>query len=222
MEDQEFPGNSQRSRQRPSLPSAQESDKKEIAPIQGVGGQVIRRKRSLGKRFKDAFFGGTTEGVGTYVLFDVMLPAAKDMIVDAGGEALHRAVYGESRPAYSRGSRSRGLGSSPLGHIAYNSYSSATQRQQSERVPLSRRARANFQFDEIILPSRHLADEALDRMFFLLEKYNTVTVADLYEILEETASHIDDKWGWVDLQGSHVSRVNGGYLINLPQPIALD
>ena len=219
MDDQDYPGNSRNPRRQPEQPS--EGEGKKITPVAGVGGQVTRKKRSLGRRFKDAFFGGTTEGVGTYVIFEVALPAMKDMIVDAGGEALHRAVYGESRPSYAR-SRARGLGSSGLGHIAYDTISTRARETRQDRTPMSRRARANFQFDEIILPQRHIADEVLDRMFMLLEKYQAVTVADLYELLDISAQHTDDKWGWVDLFGSRVTRVSGGYMIELPQPISLD
>lgn len=216
MDNQEFPSNSQRGKKTPAS-----DEGKKIEPIAGVVG-VTRKKRSLGKRFKDAFFGGTTEGVGTYVLFEVMLPAAKDMIVDAGGEALHRAVYGESRPAHARGRGRGSSGISPLGHIAYDTISSRAAQPRQEHTPLSRRARANFEFDEIILPQRHIADEVLDRMFMLLEKYQAVTVADLYELLDISAQHTDDKWGWVDLFGSSVTRVSGGYMLNLPQPISLN
>lgn len=217
MDDQEFPGNSQRAKNNEPDPN-----EKKIEPIAGVAGQVTRKKRSIGKRIKDAFFGGTTEGVGSYVFFEVMLPAAKDMIVDAGGEAMHRAVYGESRPAYSRGRGRASSGGGGLGHIAYDTISTRASTTREQRTPLSRRARATFQFDEVILPQRHIADEVLDRMMFLLEKYQVVTVADLYELLDVSAQHTDDKWGWVDLFGSRVTRVSGGYMVELPQPISLD
>lgn len=225
----EYPGNSNGGKSQHAKPPRVEdgSDKKEVLkPIAGLDKtKVTRKKRSFVKRLRESLFGGagSTEGVASYVFFDVMLPAARDMIVDTGTEAIHRAVYGEARPGYSRRSRpGRGLGSSGLGHVAYDSISNRAASTREERTQMSRRARANFRFDEVILPSRVLADEVLDRLMLLLEKFQMVTVADLYELIEEDINHNDDKFGWVDLQGSYVSRLGAGYILNLPQPIPLD
>jgi len=36
------------------------------------------------------------------------------------------------------------------------------------------------------------------------------------------ATHTDNKWGWTDLSGAGVSRIRGGYLLDLPEPEPLD
>ena len=124
----EFPPNSVRAKMQPE-PEAQEDKKVEAV----VTGEVKRRKKSLGKRFHDTFFGEDMKGTASYVVFHVLIPAAKDMIVQAGAQGIERLVYGES---LRRSSSSR---TNPMGHIAYNAMN-----RPSDRPPpaLSRRARA--------------------------------------------------------------------------------
>jgi hypothetical protein len=55
----------------------------------------------------------------------------------------------------------------------------------------------------------------------LIEKYETVSVADLYELLGVTSSYTDEKWGWVDLREATIRRVRDGYLLDLPKPESL-
>ncbi len=178
-----------------------------------VKGDVKRRKKPLGKRFHEVFLGGDARGTANYVVFSVLIPAAKDMLVEAGAQGIERLVYGESR----RRPASRGMAT---GHIAYNRPPSAV----SDRPPaaLSRRARTRFDFDEIILQSRSEAEEVLDRMYDLLSRYDSVSVADLYELTGVQSAHTDQKWGWVDLRGSQVTRTRqGGFVVDLPEPTPL-
>src|SRR3954454_10116741 len=92
----------------------------------------------------------------------------------------------------------------------------------SDRPPpasMSRRARARHDFDEIVLESRGEAEEVIDRMYDLLSRYDSVSVADMYELTGIQSAHTDQKWGWTDLRGSTVTRTRaGGYLLDLPEP----
>jgi hypothetical protein len=87
---------------------------------------------------------------------------------------------------------------------------------------MSRQARARHDFDEIVLESRTEAEEVIDRLFDLVSRYESATVADLYELVGLASSHTDHKWGWTDLRGAGVSRVRGGYLLDLPDPHPLN
>jgi hypothetical protein len=205
--DQEFPPNSARSKVEPETPE----DKKVESVVKG---EVIRRKKPLGKRFHETFFGGDARGTATFVVGSVLIPAAKDMLVDAGAQFIERLVYGETRR------RTIQRGPNPMGTISYNRMS-----QPSDRPPpatLSRRARARHEFDEIVLSTRAEAEEVLDRMFDLLSRYDSVSVADLYELTGIRSEHTDHKWGWTDLRGTGVARTrSGGYLLDLPEPSPL-
>lgn len=83
---------------------------------------------------------------------------------------------------------------------------------------MSRQARAQHNFDEIVLQSRTEAEEVVDRLFEVVSRYGSASVADLYELVGLSSTHTDNKWGWDDLQGAGVSRVRGGFLLDLPEP----
>jgi hypothetical protein len=183
-----------------------------------ITGEVIRRKKPLGKRLAETFIGGDAKGVWGYVLYDVLIPAAKDMVADAGREALERMLFGDGRP--SRRETRRGLGGG-VGNVRYDRYSSGGRR-EDPRPQMSRRARAHHDFDEIILGSRAEAESVIERMFDVLSKYEQVTVAELYEMLEITASYTDEKYGWTDIRGAGVTRIRNGYLLDLPRPVLLE
>jgi hypothetical protein len=59
-------------------------------------------------------------------------------------------------------------------------------------------------------------------MYDLLKDYELVSISDLYSIVGLTASYIDNKWGWTDLNGSQVRRVRDGYVLELPKVESLD
>ncbi len=200
----EFPPNTKLGTQKPE---AETPEEKKVEPV--VKGEVTRRKKPLGKRFHETFFGGDARGTAHYVVASVLIPAAKDMLVESGSQFIERLVFGESR----KGSAHRSP--NPRGHISYNMIG-------SDRPPaaqMSRRARARHDFDEIVMQSRGEAEEVLDRMYDLLNRYEQVSVADLYELTGIQSAHTDQKWGWMDLRGSQVMRTRqGGYVVDLPEP----
>lgn len=209
-----FPSNSQ-------LPREPEDEKKPAnlkVVKRVVEGDVVRKKKTLGKRFSEVFLGGDSKSVIEYVIQDVLIPAARDMIADAISQGVERMIFGESRPPGRRPASRQGAfgGGSP---INYNRYSSS--RREDPRPTLSRQARAKHEFDEIIISTRAEAEEVLDQMYAILEKYDAVSVKDLYELTGVNYHFTDEKWGWTDLRGSGVTRVSNGYLLNLPRTEAI-
>lgn len=173
--------------------------------------EPIRRKKGLGSKFKDTFFGGDGRTALQYVWFSVLIPAAKDALAEAGAQGIEKLIFGESRRQRS------GPPSGPIGHIQYNRYSQGAQ----QRRQISQQARAKHDFDEIVLTSRQEADDVVDRLFDLVSRYGEATVADLYELVGIQSSHTDHKWGWMNLRGVGTVKVSQGYLISLPQPVPL-
>jgi hypothetical protein len=216
----EFPSNSHKARE-PKLVVPPKTEEKRAERV--VEGEVVRRKKPLGKRFTETFFSGDARGVFSYILVDVLLPAAKDTIADAFSTGIERMLFGEVRSASRRtGSRPSGSG----GFVSYNRYSSPNQnaprREDPRNTGISQRARASHDFDEIILATRAEAEEVIGRLFDIVARYETATVADLYELVGEEAKFTDDKWGWTDVRGSGVTRVRNGYLLELPRPEPLN
>lgn len=208
MED--LPGNSHRQRREP----VEEVVDKKLEKV--VTGDVSRRRKPLGKRFAETIFGGDGKGVLQYILLDVLVPAAKDTIADVVSQGIERALFGEARSS-SRRTGARTPGSSS--YVSYNRYSGSPHSSRREEPrELSRRSRANHDFDEIILATRIEADEVLSRMDDLLKKYESVSVGDLCELVGIDSNYTDEKWGWTDLADAGIRRVRSGYLLDLPKP----
>ena len=183
-------------------------------------GSVTRRKKSLGKKFAETFGGGDAQGVFAYIAQDVLLPAAKDMIADAVSQGIEKMLFGDAaRTGRSRTSITRPNGTN---YTSYNRYAVNPGHRQEPRREMSRRARATHDFDEIVLDSRAEAQGVLEQLFTLVEDYDVATVADLYEMVGQTGSFTDEKWGWVDMRGASITRVKGGYLLDLPRPEFID
>lgn len=204
-----FPPNSKKSEE-------QARDQKHIERV--TSGDAVRRKPSLGKQFRNTFIGGDAKTAVQYVIFNVLIPAAKDAIAEAGATAIEKLIYGDS----GRGSRRPGPMGNALGHVAYHRMGPQREDRPPTATMLSRRSRSTHSFDEIVISSRGEAEEVIDRLFDLISKYDSATVADLYELTGLSSTHTDHKWGWTDLRGASVGRVRGGgYLLDLPQPGAL-
>lgn len=225
MED--FPSNSHRVRvakteietETTAKPDVKSDDKK-ITPV--VTGDVVRRKKSIGKRFTETFISGISakEAMG-YVIFDILIPAAKDAAADSVSQGIEKMLFGEARSASRRGGFRPGYANGGATFTSYNRFSQNGGRRDDPRDPrpqLSRQARASHSFDEIILSSRPEAEAVLDQLYELLNKYEVVTVSDLYETIGVSGNFVDQSWGWTDLRGSGIERVRSGYLLALPRP----
>jgi len=207
-----YPGNRQR-----DIPAQAPEPEKKIEKV--IEGEVIRRKKPLGRRISETFVKGDAQSVGQYVMFEVLLPALKDTIADVTSQGVERMLFGEARSTSRR--TGRRPGTNP--YVQYDRFSSQNDRgRKQEKEYPSRRARASHDFDEIILATRAEAEEVISRLFDLVSKYDTASVRDLYELVGAEARFTDDKWGWTDLRGSGVTRVRGGYLLDLPPTEPLD
>jgi hypothetical protein len=213
-----YPANSQRpTRVTKVTDPTEKADEKKIERV--TEGEVIRRKKPLGKRFMETFIGGDAKGVAGYIMMDVLLPAAKDTIADAVSQAIERMLFGEVRSSSRRTGARPGGGS---GYTSYNRFSNTPANRREEPRGMSRQARAKHDFDEIILATRHEAEEVIDRLFDLVARYDQATVSDLYDLLGLSAQYTDEKWGWSDIRGIGIVRVRSGYLLDIPKPEPLD
>lgn len=169
-----------------------------------------RRKKSLGKQFRETFIGSDGRTAAQYVLFSVVLPGIKDMVYEAGSGYLERRLFGDSRVR-------RSAAPTHQGYTNYHNISKAPKPPTLNNM--SKRARARHDFDEIVLATRSEAEEVLERLYDVLEKHDSVSVADLYVLVGEDVKHTDHAWGWGDLRGSSVSRLGRqGWLLDLPDP----
>jgi len=209
---QDFPANSQKAKEA-------SEPRQPVKPV--TTAETVRRKRGLGHKFKDTFFGGDSRGAVEFVILGIMIPAVKDMMFDALTEGVRYRIYGDSRVR--RGASS---GYSGLGQATYNNYTSystpPTKAQQQAHPSLSRGAQARHDLSGLVIPTRIDAQEVIDQMFEILSRHGSVNVAELYELVDIRPSHTDVKWGWTSLLGAKaVPRRGGGFMLDLPEPVAL-
>lgn len=211
----EFPGNSNRGKK----------EKKELQKV--ITGTVIKQKKSIGKRLSSNLLGDDGESISAYVMKDIIIPSAKNTVFemfsslsDMARGSIELALFGKR--SNSRGRRDTGP------YVSYDKYYSRkdTSRSRYETTParreISKRDRETHTFDDIVLSSRGDAQEVLNTLVDLTETYGEATVADLYRLVEVTSAYTDTKYGWDNLGSATISRVRGGYLINMPKPRLLD
>ena len=204
-----FPSNSRKKRDK------SKGDEKKVDKV--ITGSVKKQKRGLGKKVADVILEDDTKSVGNYVVYDVLIPAAKTMLSDMITGAVEMFLFGEKR-----GSRTRREGG--RSYTSYGSYYRSIDRDRDPRREreISRSGRARHDFDEIKLESRGEAEVVLSHLVDLIEDYGMATVADLYDLVGITSNYTDDKYGWINLHDARVDPVRGGYLIRLPRPRLLD
>lgn len=202
MENHPYPTNSHKSKQA--------EEPKKIGKV--IKGDVIVKKKTFGKKVMDTFLGENIDSVLSYIIYDILVPAAKGTISDIIKGSIDMMLFGETRGR--RGDRDRG-GS----YVQYDRYYKERDR---ERYGRPRQNVVRHNFDDIILDSRDEAEDVVSHLVELVDTYGVASVADLYDLVGISSNFTDNKYGWYNLGGANVSRVRDGYLINLPRVSVLD
>lgn len=204
----DYQGNTKKDRER-SQPK--EIKEKNIEKV--VTGEVVQKPKGIGRKFKDIFFGGDAKNAAQFVLADVLLPALRNLVVDMVSTGAQRLVYGESnyrrRPTVNYGARYQ------VNNPISRPYD--VQRPTPLNIPTSPRGRQNrHEMNDVILATKEEAELVVERLHDILEKYEVVSLADLYDLLGLETSYIDNKWGWTSLSTVQVRQIRQGYLLELP------
>lgn len=180
-----------------------------------VTGEVVQKPKTIGRKFKDIFFGGDLRTATRYIAGDVLLPALRNLVVDMTSKGIERIVYGES------GIRRRGsIEYRP--RVSYNtSYSNPIYRDpRSTRPLLPDQSHPNRQMRkesvDLVLASKEEAERVVEQLIDIIDKYDVVSWADLCELVGWPSSHVDNKWGWTYLTNVDIRQTRDGYLIDLP------
>jgi hypothetical protein len=199
--DVDFPSNSHK-----AIDQHDDIKKKKI-----IKGKAITRKKSLGKRITETFLGDTLGNVVSYILEDVLIPAAKNTFADMVHGGTERMIFGDNGSRISRNQRDRGTP-----YVSYNG-----RFKPNDRIDHSHN-RARHIMDDIILESRMEAESVRDQLIDTIEEYGVVSVADFYKLVKISSNFTDEKYGWENLSRSKIVRVRNGFLIDLPKPVLID
>lgn len=211
IERTEFPSNSHR------LKTVEEDPPEQKRVEKVIKGKLIKRKKSFLNNFSQTFFGDDAKSVMNYVIWDVLIPAAKETISDMVSTGVSMLLFGEGSVR----------GSTPIhrdknvSRVSYNSFFN----RNSSRSRISHegpRNRSRHNFDDLVIASRGEAEEVLSTLVDLIDEYDVASVADLYDALGITTDYSDNKWGWDNLNRAVVRRVRDGYILDLPKPFVIE
>lgn len=179
-----------------------------------ITGEVVVRKKSLGERLKSTFLGGDAQSVARYIAGEVLLPALRNLLVDATTKGVERMVYGETNPRRRQNYGPRVSYNSPVNR-GYRSELRYPYPQANLPDQPSHPIQSGSGMD-IVLQSREEAELVLERMNDIIETYDIVSVADFKQIVGLPTNYIDNRWVWYNTRGSDVRQVRDGFLLNLP------
>ena len=209
MDISKLPSNSHASKQvTQTKPVVTQSDKRANKVVTGT----VKTKKNEARKLKDTFVAEDVHSVWDHLVHDMIIPTAKNLIVDLGKSFLERTILGGS----SGSSRRNGY----IDNVTYRDYGSYSRNEP--RYADSPRTRNRFDYDDIVFSTRGDAESALDQMQFILDKYRIVRVADLYDMCDLTAPYTSNNYGWTSLARAQVRQVRGGYIIELPRASVID
>jgi len=201
MED--YRSNSNRSREQNSQPSVPKRAEKVTT------GTVSQRKKGVAEKLLGSVISNDAGDIGEYIIYDVLIPALKRAFYDAicNGTGM---LLGERNP-------SRGGG--PANKVSYRSY--YDRQDDNKRSNAGGRANSSYSYNDLVFRNRGDAEVVLERMYELLDHFDAVSVADLFDLAGESCNYTDNKYGWTNLNDAYVKPVNGGYMIQLPRATTL-
>ena len=173
-----------------------------------VKGPVKTKQKSELSKIASTFVAEDVSNVKSYILWDVLIPAAKNTILD---------IIIDSANMFFGGSKSRK--SNGGSHTQYRNYYGTT---ENSRPAERTRPIMKYSMLDITVDNRGEAEAILRQIKGYLSEYGEVSVGDLYDTCGITPEHTDYKYGWVNLDSAKAIRVRDGYFLDLPKVISLN
>lgn len=206
--------------ERPMYPSNSYSDRetlrqnkkeapKKIEPV--AQGKIRKGHKGLARRVFETFIVEDLSTITNHIIEDILVPEIQKALVEM--------IRSSAEMMFGQSSKSRSAYQRSPEYTSYSKYSST-------QNPVKTRPEAHKRYsgvvDDVILPTKMAAEEALDRMYELLHHYDCVSVADYYAIVGVSSIYTDNDYGWMDLKGAHAMKVSDGYILSLPRPVVLN
>lgn len=192
--------------------STEQKDKGIIPVVKGT----VRKKNFLDKAV-DTFIAEDMATIKQHMVEEVVVPGIKRILDETLTNAIHMLLYGTSAPKNSSvfsgvssvwrfGSGINYSAASTSGN-KYSGYS-----QGNSNLPT---------YDEIVVPTRAAAEEILDDMKAIIERFGSATINDLYELVSLPGEPTYNNYGWTNLRGADIGSVREGYLLKMPKATLL-
>lgn len=198
-----LPDNSRKGREEAKNKQALEEKRAEKV----VRGRVKTKKNEM-RKLANVFISDDVVNVKHYILMDVLVPSIKKALYDIVVGALDMTFFhgrsGSKRPTADK--------------VSFRDYNSVS---RDDRGSNRFRTTSGYSYDDIILETRGEAEAVLARMDEIMEEYQIVRVADLYDLVGITGEHTDNKYGWTNIRNAEVERVRDGYRIKMPRALPI-
>lgn len=179
---------------------------KKVEPV--IKGKAKVKKQSDFSKFAKNIIADDISNIKTHLVKDVFLPSIRKTIWDLVTTGTSMLFGIDERDMKAK-----------TGKTEYNRFSEL----KVNKATSSRSSRRDLDLDieGFTLDSRADAEAVLDHLDFLIDKYDSASIADLYKLMDVEKSEIDyvhHDYGWTNLRDARVRRLrNGRYLLELPQ-----
>jgi hypothetical protein len=190
------------------------SDKKELKKI--VDNQPKKRKRNLFSRLVSGILGPEgISGIGQYVAEEILVPAVKNIVVDAVTSGVNMVMYGENKPRPSGHPHQSTNRTTYRPNTNYTSRYTSRQPEPAERT-VARPAR--YGIEEYVIEDRFDASHVLTTLTENADMYDNVSVADYYDLIGVPSQYTDNTYGWTidSIVRATIVPIRGGYIIKFP------
>lgn len=188
-------------------------DEKKTAPegkrVEKVVQGKVKVKKNEMRKLTDMLFAEDAANIWNYVKYDILAPTIKKAFYDIVVGSLDMSLFG------GRSNSKR----STADKVSYRDYNSVSRR--DDRSYSNHRTTSGYSYDDITLETRGEAEAVLARMDEIMEEYEIVRVADLYDLVGITGEHTDNKYGWTNIRNAEVVRVRDGYKIKMPRALPI-
>lgn len=178
----------------------------EAKVIKKVANARTRKKNEM-RKLADAIVADSVTNVKDYIVADIIIPTIKETLYDIVTNGLRMSLFGENAPAVKKRSDSS--------KVRYTDYYDKPTRERDR----GSRTRLGYVIDDVLLDSRGEAEQVLDAMDDMIDKYGFCSVADFYESVGKRGRHTDHNYGWDNLSNARVVYTRDGYELKLPRPI---
>lgn len=192
-------------------PSNSKTNREKVEKGKVINTSAKKRKKTWFEKLKGQFVGDDMDSVSSYVIQDVLIPAAKNTISDLITGSIDMIFYGEKGVS----SRGRSRGSRTGSYVSYNKASRNIGRSKPTR------ARVAHDFDDITFPTKGDAEDVLGYLVDLTIDEGFASVADFYRAIGMVGEYTDENYGWTRLNTARIRRITGRegvmYIIAFPK-----
>ena len=153
--------------------------------------------------FSKIFTAEDARNVKSYLIYDILIPKIRETVDKMITEGSHMIFLGSPDAKSADTSRS------------YTKYYRGSESGRSAYDRSAYDIRTPKFYTEIE------ANDVLDQLEDILDRYGLVRVGDLYDLMGWKFNHTDNNYGWRDLRTARIVRERDQYILKLPRVVCL-